>query len=466
MSKLPRLEKQTIYTSGEHLPISSEDLKAFHVRTRRTLSTPRELSSCFPANTPVLVVLTLLLASTAFLAFSDLSVPRSMISTIDAILPAPAVSVDASCSQLSPLSPPPRSALDANYRKLKTLDPAYRAGSAERLAQAVRIETVSFDDMKEQVPFESDPRRQGFLKIKNHFEVTYPLVFSRLRYPELMTPPPLPRLHLNISHKHLRREVVNVFGLLFTLEGTNPTLKPIILMAHTDTVPVAEETVSEWAHPPFSGFIDAERVWGRGSVDCKNSLTAQLDAVELILEAGFAPARTIILAYGFDEEISGHAGAKTLADTIYARYGHNGAELVLDEGSGRSSRLGIPMSLVGVQEKGYTDIKITVSAPGGHSSIPPPHTAIGILAEIVAAIESKPYTPALLDSNPYVETLRCGARWNPSFDPWLKSALQRIDLFRDEIVKELFENIETKFLITTSQAVDIIQGGTKGSCLK
>ncbi|RKO93852.1 carboxypeptidase S, partial [Blyttiomyces helicus] len=319
---------------------------------------------------------------------------------------------------------------------------AFRAESAERLAQAVRIETISFDDMKGQVPVETDPRRQGFLKLRDHYETAYPLV-----------------------HEHLRREIINVFGLLFTLEGTDHTLKPMILMAHTDVVPVAEETISQWAHPPFSGFIDGERVWGRGSIDCKNSLSAQLEAVELLLKAGFAPARTIILAYGFDEEINGLAGAKYLADTLYTRYGHNGAELIVDEGTGRDSSSGLPMAQVVVQEKGYTDIKITVSAPGGHSSIPPPHTAIGILAKIITAIEANPYSPALEDAHPLLEMLRCGARWNPNFDPWIKSALQHIDLFRDEIVAQLAADPETKNLIATSQAVDVVQGGTKVNAL-
>ncbi|RKO93851.1 hypothetical protein BDK51DRAFT_34546 [Blyttiomyces helicus] len=246
--------------------------------------------------------------------------------------------------------------------------------------------------MKRRVPVETDPRRQGFLKLRDHFEAAYPLI-----------------------HKYLRREIINVFGLLFTLEGAEPTLKPMILMAHTDTVPVAEETVSQWAHPPFSGVIDDERVWGRGAIDCKNSLSAQLEAVELLLKGGFAPARSVILANRFDEEISGHAGAEYLAQTLYARYGQNGAELILDE------------------EKGYTDIKITVSAPGGHSSVPPPHTAIGVLAEIIAAIESNPYSPSLEDAHPLLEMLRCSARWNRNFDPWMKSALKRLDLFRKEI---------------------------------
>ncbi|RKO88466.1 carboxypeptidase S [Blyttiomyces helicus] len=322
------------------------------------------------------------------------------------------------------------------------LDPGFRAESAERLAQAVRIETVSFDEMVGEIPSETDARWRGFLKLREHFESAYPLI-----------------------HKHLRREVVNLFGLLFTLEGTDPTLKPIILMAHTDTVPVAEETVSQWAHPPFSGFIDGERVWGRGAIDCKDSLTAQLEAMELLLKGGFAPARSVVLAYGFDEEISGHEGAHHLADTLYTRYGHYGAELVLDEGGSRTSSLGVPMAVVGVQEKGYADIKITISAPGGHSSIPPPHTAIGILAEIVSAIESTPYSPALDDSNPLLEMLRCSARWDPNFDPWMKSALRHLDLFRDELVRVMFENPEAKYMITTAQAVDVVLGGTKVNAL-
>ena len=93
-------------------------------------------------------------------------------------------------------------------------------------------------------------------------------------------------------------------------------------MIYTDVVPVNPETVGEWKHPPYSGHFDGERVWGRGTADDKNGLIAILfvpstilvfmrsdasdrAAVEYLVSAGFEPARTLVLAFGFDEESSG-----------------------------------------------------------------------------------------------------------------------------------------------------------------
>lgn len=46
-------------------------------------------------------------------------------------------------------------------------------------------------------------------------------------------------------------------------------------------------------------------IWGRGSVDDKSGLIGSLTAVETLIEQGFSPRRTVMLAFGFDEEASG-----------------------------------------------------------------------------------------------------------------------------------------------------------------
>ena len=87
-------------------------------------------------------------------------------------------------------------------------------------------------------------------------------------------------------------------------------------------MPVNPDTVDKWVHAPYSGHFDGERIWGRGTADDKNSLIAILSvssfvsafvrpdnsdrtAVEYLVSADFEPARTLVLAFGFDEESSG-----------------------------------------------------------------------------------------------------------------------------------------------------------------
>jgi Gly-Xaa carboxypeptidase len=87
-------------------------------------------------------------------------------------------------------------------------------------------------------------------------------------------------------------------------------------MAHQDVVPVEPSTVDQWAHPPYSGHYDGERIWGRGSSDDKSGLIGILATLETLIEHGFKPARGIVLSFGFDEEASGLYGASENAKKL------------------------------------------------------------------------------------------------------------------------------------------------------
>ena len=53
---------------------------------------------------------------------------------------------------------------------------------------------------------------------------------------------------------------------LSTSLRSDKSLKPIVLMAHLDEVPVPEPTYKRWTHPPFDGHVDKDGwIWGRGS---------------------------------------------------------------------------------------------------------------------------------------------------------------------------------------------------------
>lgn len=72
-------------------------------------------------------------------------------------------------------------------------------------------------------------------------------------------------------------------------------------MGHYDTVPFGD--AEAWTHHPLSGFYDGEMVWGRGSLDDKNALMAIMESVHALVQAGFEPRRTMLLSFGFDEEL-------------------------------------------------------------------------------------------------------------------------------------------------------------------
>ena len=125
-------------------------------------------------------------------------------------------------------------------------------------------------------------------------------------------------------------------------------------MAHQDVVPVLPATKDKWTYPPFSAHFDGKYVWGRGASDCKNILVGILEAFETLLEKDFRPERSVMAAFGFDEEISGPQGAKFLAAHIEGTRGKDSIELIVDEGGGFGFKemYGALFALPAVGEKG------------------------------------------------------------------------------------------------------------------
>src|SRR5882724_2796478 len=239
------------------------------------------------------------------------------------------------------------------------VEPLDSAALAQRLGGALRFKTVSYQDSSQFDAREFD----GFQR------------YLRATFPRL--------------HTALTLEKVNGYGLLYAWTGADPNLPPIVLLAHQDVVPVEPGTEGRWTEPPFEGRIAGGYVWGRGALDDKGSLVGILEAVEQLVAAGAKPRRTVYLAFGYDEEVGGRRGAARIADLLASRNVH--PEWVLDEGGALATGLvtGIsgPVALVGIAEKGYVTVAITAQAEGGHSSMPPDETAVGILAAAIVRLE-------------------------------------------------------------------------------
>ncbi|KAI8935416.1 hypothetical protein NX059_007996 [Plenodomus lindquistii] len=352
------------------------------------------------------------------------------------------------CAQVDPLFPSLRTKeLDDMDSYLESSE--FRNVAVKRLSGAVQIPTQSYDDMG---AIGKDARWDIFYSFADYLEQTYPLV-----------------------HATLQKERINTHGLLFTWAGTDASLKPNLLMAHQDVVPVPDSTVKQWTHPPFSGHYDGTFIWGRGASDCKNQLLGILNAIEALIAADFMPRRTLILSFGFDEEISGYQGAGHLAAYLLKKLGHNSIAAIVDEGAVNTESWGADFAIPGVAEKGYIDVDIVVRMPGGHSSIPPEHNGIGVASELVTLIEANTYEPELADRNPYLGLLQCGAEHAPKFPHKLEKLLNKRSARthtcsktpkKDDLALEAAKaGPGVKYLFTTSVAVDIIHGGVKTNAL-
>lgn len=196
-----------------------------------------------------------------------------------------------------------------------------------------------------------------------------------------------------LAHKAMEKQTIAGHALLYRWPGQGGG-KPFGLLAHMDVVPVEPGTEKDWQHHPFSGDCDETLVWGRGAVDDKCQIIAIFEAVESLISGGFAPVCDVYVCLGHNEEIL--VGEGSGAREIAAELKNRGVRLsfVLDEGGAvlADPPFGLtkPAAMVGIAEKGYADVKVTVRSAGGHAAEPPDKTALGNLGRLLAAIEDNP----------------------------------------------------------------------------
>ena len=321
-------------------------------------------------------------------------------------------------------------------------DQAYKDASIQRLAGAVQIPTVVGDNNPD--PLVDPDFYSEFVRLHEYLNETFPLV-----------------------RQNLELETINGFGLLYTWRGSNPNLKPILFTSHQDVVPVNNDTIDEWKFPPFSGHYDNETdsVWGRGSFDVKNLVIGQMEAVEKLLEDGYQTERTVLLAFGFDEEASGIWGARFISQYIEQEYGQNGVMVMFDEGAGLVEvDAGSYIAVIPNAEKGYLDGIVAVNGQGGHSSSPPKHTTIGVASDMITQLENNPSGVEFDVQNPLFGFLTCAAQYSSQLPMSLKQlifAAPANQTAEAMLAQLLYSTDLTTDYVKTSQAVTIFHGGVK-----
>lgn len=262
-------------------------------------------------------------------------------------------------------------------------------------------------------------------------------------------------------NKAAKREVIGQ-SVVYTWSGSNTALKPILLMAHMDVVPVVPGTERSWAHAPFSGDVGGGYVWGRGAIDDKGCLVTILEAAERLAKQGFTPERTIMFAFGQDEEVGGRQGNAVIARTLAARGLH--FFFVLDEGGAIVDEpfAGVqkPIAFVAVEEKGYLSLVLVAHGEGGHSSRPTRDMAIPRLADAVLKVVDHPFASGL--DSVEREKLSVIAPYVPFPQRLLLANLWLTEPIVDRFIAL---NPEGEARLHTTIAPTIIQGGVKDNVL-
>ena len=329
---------------------------------------------------------------------------------------------------------PPRTILFTSRQLKATPAPALAVNSAaavQRLSRAIQYRTVFAQD--------AIPSAAEFNRFNEFLIASFPKL-----------------------HARLARESVGEHSLLYTWKGKNGALKPMLLMAHLDVVPVEPSTEASWHHPPFAGTVADGFIWGRGAMDDKAAVMSILEAVEFLLNNGYEPERTIYLAFGHDEEIGGERGAAMIAALLRSR--GVALESVLDEGlnilAGVIDGVSSPVALIGIAEKGYLSLRLSVQTPGGHSSIPPPDNAIAIVSRALQKLTAAPFPAELRGATrEMLEFLAPEMSWVK------KLALANLWLFEPLIVRQLSASPLTNAAVRTTLAPTTFHSGVKDNVL-
>ena len=300
-------------------------------------------------------------------------------------------------------------------------------------SRSLTYPTVSHED-----PADFDP--EVFYAFREFLKETYPL-----------------------SDSLLELTYINEFSMIYKWQGSDPSLKPVILMGHIDVVPVPEEDLDKWSAPPFSGKIMDGKIWGRGAIDDKISVIGNLEAVEMLLGENYSPRRTVYLCFGHDEEIGGYQGAVAIVQHLKDQ--NVSAEFVLDEGfaitRGMVPGMERDMALIGTAEKGFLTLEMSITLEGGHSSMPARETAVDVMARAVVKLKDNPFPSEL--SQPVQDFM---AYAGPEMSTFVsRMAFANPGIFRSLIINNLQQEPSGNALVRTTTSPTIFRAGIKDNII-
>jgi carboxypeptidase PM20D1 len=301
----------------------------------------------------------------------------------------------------------------------------------QHMSEAIQFQTIS----SSQKPISET----SFNQFVDWLKQTYPILFRKFEIQQ-----------------------VEGYSLFLKWQGSNESLKPILLTAHYDVVPVISGTESLWRYPPFSGEIAEGYVWGRGALDDKGAVISMLEAASKLEQQGFQPERSIYFSFGHDEELGGANGAGKVVE--FAKNSNIQFLWSLDEGAflfeGMIPGVEKIMGTINVAEKGSVTLKVIATSEGGHSSMPPKHTAVGILADALIKLEKNPMPGGLDGLSSYL--LDAASRYMP-FSKRMLFANQW--LFKKIIEDKLYDSVVMKAQMITTTAPTMLSASPKANVL-
>ena len=197
----------------------------------------------------------------------------------------------------------------------------------------------------------------------------------------------------------------------------NGKSRPLILMAHSDVVPAERK---QWSVDPFAAEVRDDYLYGRGAVDTKSLLAAELAVMVEIKRRNIKLSRDLILMSEADEE-AGSSGIEWLIQHSWPKLD---AEFAFNEGgSVWESKNGTRVFLIQTSEKIPTRVILTARGPAGHGSLPRSDNSVLRLSRALVKLADAEQPVRL--TGPTRRYLRELSAF-PEYD-WLASLLPKLD---------------------------------------
>ena len=219
----------------------------------------------------------------------------------------------------------------------------------------------------------------------------------------------------------------NRANLVARLKG-NGSKRPLLILAHTDVVPVQRE---KWPVDPFGAVMKDGYIWGRGTIDDKDKLVAMLTIMLLVKRSGAVLDRDLIFLAEAGEEADPHGvGINFMVDRHFDEID---AEFAVTEGgSARLEDGRVTVVQIGTTEKLPKRARLVATGTAGHGSVPRVDNAVVHLAAAVAKVGTWE-TPMHLNETTrvYFERLAAmsppdqAARYRALLDPQRAKDVQR-----------------------------------------
>ena len=296
-----------------------------------------------------------------------------------------------------------------------------------KLGEMIKIPTVTYEDKS----------KIDFTKFQEYIDLVkklYPTVFEKCEFTQ-----------------------TEEYAIKLKLKGLSSE-KPTVLMAHYDVVPVTDG----WKYDPFLGEVVDGYLYGRGTLDTKNTMACCLSALESALKDNYVPQNDLYLCFGANEEVFDDSQIRIVEE--FKKEGIKPA-LVFDEGGGIMYKAfpGVDgdVAFLGMVEKGMMNVTLSIDGNGGHSSTPRKNGPTIRLAKALMKLEKHPMKAKYTKTTK--EQLKIMGQ-NASFG--LKILLANMWLFKG-LVKKLFcaVSADANALFRTTFAFTILKGGNQSNVI-